>query len=685
MQNEQTGSILSLSMPRHAVTFRNIHVIVGTSVGLVLLVSLALGWLGWRLLEQEEFLQNQQAHSRLENTAEVVLQRFLRSMAEKEAELSRIGTVLPAADIRMDVFSSASASSVQGGGPLLVGFSKSGLEVQPSGRLIYYPYIPPPAPVDATVFSSAEKLEFQSPDLMAAASALVPLTESKDAGIRAEALLRLARIQSKSDKVPAALATYAKLVNETSVSPSDAPYAFLGRFQRCELLMNDGQQAAAKQEAKRLVVSMESGEWPISKATFALYDPKVRELAGLPADSRVPESKLVVAEAVEAAWNEWQNFQTSASRSLTKHLHRSGRFPVLSIVNANPERMIALIYAGDALRHLNLDAASAGEGLDIRSSITDEHGELIFGAPVDSTAIQVRRSLSAAELPWQINVTAVATNPAVAFSTERRNYLIIALTAIVLLVCLACYAMARGVLREAAAGQLQSDFVSAVSHEFRSPLTTLRQLTELLAEGRIKEESRRRQYYGVLQQETSRLHQLVEDLLDFGKMDAGRRQYKFERLDFSELVQDSIDEYQSHARAKGHNIEIHSDRSQLLVDADRAALQRVVRNLLENAVKYSPEAKTVWVETGCDERRAILRVRDEGIGIPPEEQSRIFDKFVRGEAANKACIPGTGIGLAMVREIVQVHHGELDLSSEVGQGSTFRVQLPLSGSAQGSS
>ena len=205
------------------------------------------------------------------------------------------------------------------------------------------------------------------------------------------------------------------------------------------------------------------------------------------------------------------------------------------------------------------------------------------------------------------------------FPAERRNYLIAALAAIVLLVGLACYAMARGVLREAAAGQLQSDFVSAVSHEFRSPLTTLRQLTELLAEGRIHEESRQRRYFSVLQQETSRLQQLVENLIDFGRMDAGRGQYKFEPLDFSELVQDGIEEYQRQAGANGHKIEIHSDHSRLLIDADREALRRVVRNLLENAVKYSPETKTVWVETGCERHAAILRVRDEGIGIPPEE------------------------------------------------------------------
>jgi signal transduction histidine kinase len=404
----------------------------------------------------------------------------------------------------------------------------------------------------------------------------------------------------------------------------------------------------------------------------------VRKVAGQPYQTSAPQIKVAAAEAVEGAWNEWQLFQRSGSRSLTKHLHSSGTVPVLAIVNANPERMVSMIYAGDAVRHLVFDAVATDETRDLRVMLTGEHGRPIFGTAIEPAAPQVRRSLSAAELPWQLNVAASGTGGSLAFPVQRRNYLIFALAVIVLLVSLACYAIARGVLREAAAGRLQSDFVSAVSHEFRSPLTTLRQLTELLAEGRILDEGRRRRYFSVLHTETARLHQLVEDLLDFGRMDAGRRQYRLERIDFSELVRDGIQEFQRQVTPNGHRIEISSDHSPLLVEADREAMRLLVRNLLENAVKYSAEATTVWVETGSEDRSAILRVRDEGIGIPPEEKARIFEKFVRGEAAKKACIPGTGIGLAMVKEIVRVHRGEVDLSSEVGQGSTFMVRLPLS-------
>jgi two-component system sensor histidine kinase SenX3 len=109
----------------------------------------------------------------------------------------------------------------------------------------------------------------------------------------------------------------------------------------------------------------------------------------------------------------------------------------------------------------------------------------------------------------------------------------------------------------------------------------------------------------------------------------------------------------------------------------------VVRNLLENAVKYSPECRIVWIETGGENSNAVLRVRDHGMGIPQHEQNRIFDKFVRGQAAKDSCTQGTGIGLAMVRQIVHAHEGEVLLASGVGQGSTFTVRLPLNRNLNG--
>jgi signal transduction histidine kinase len=634
----------------------------------VILVSLALGGLGWRLLQQEDALQHQQAREALEGKANILQTQFFSRMAEAETRLRGLASTLP-----------SGVEDPFGEGAIVVAL-KTGIDVQPAGQLVYLPFAPPSQALDESLFAEATKLEFQARDFTAASTALAALAV-RQPQIRGEALLRLARVQKKNGRIKDALATYATLKDEKTLSPAlQAPYGLVSRGQRVELLNESGQVAESQAEAAALLDSLDAGLWTIDKGWHHYYYNAALGLAGRSLETHAPAAKLVVAETVVSLWDEWRQFARSGSRSLTKQLHHSGPVPVLTLVNANPDRLVAVIYAGEALRHWIPDPGRDAAG--IRVDLVGSDGRpLIEGPREKSPALRVARSLSPANLPWQLDVTAADDGAKPIFASERRNYLIFALVAIVLMVALACYAMARGVLREAAAGRLQSDFVSAVSHEFRSPLTTLRQLTELLAEGRILDEARRRQYFGVLQKETSRLHRLVEDLLDFGRMEAGRRQYRNEALELATVVRDSVQQYTNEAGANSHTIDVASQHGPLIVEADREALQRVVRNLLENAVKYSPDAKTVWVETDREGRFAILRVRDRGIGIPAEEKKRIFEKFVRGDAAKRAAIPGTGIGLAMVQEIVRVHHGEVDLTSQPGSGSTFTVRLPLSHAA----
>lgn len=243
------------------------------------------------------------------------------------------------------------------------------------------------------------------------------------------------------------------------------------------------------------------------------------------------------------------------------------------------------------------------------------------------------------------------------------------------------YVVYRAISRELRVAQLQSDFVAAVSHEFRSPLTTLRTITELLAQSRISDESRRRQSYVFLDRETNRLHRLVEDLLDFGRMESGRKQYRVEPHDAFDLVRATVTDFTEHAEAQGFSVKADlvtpEGASASTIRVDEEAFRRAVRNLLDNAVKYSPVCRTVWVNATICDHRVLISVRDQGMGIDAEEKQAIFQKFVRGQAAKKAGIKGTGIGLAMVRQLSEAMGGEIRVQSEVGVGSTFTLVLPL--------
>jgi signal transduction histidine kinase len=261
--------------------------------------------------------------------------------------------------------------------------------------------------------------------------------------------------------------------------------------------------------------------------------------------------------------------------------------------------------------------------------------------------------------------------------STRRWFVLAGFALTIVLTGVASYVTARAVSHELEVARLQSDFVSAVSHEFRTPLATMRQLSEMLADGRTPSEERRREYYEDLCHESERLNRLVENLLDFGRMEAGAREYRFEVIDASALIRRVAEEFGQEAAGRGYRIDVIADDDLPHVRGDQEALARALWNLLDNAVKYSPEVKTVWINAHRENGRVVFSVRDEGLGVAPDEQRRIFDKFVRGAGATAAGIKGTGLGLAMVQRIVTAHGGTVHVMSVERKGSTFTIELPV--------
>jgi signal transduction histidine kinase len=248
-----------------------------------------------------------------------------------------------------------------------------------------------------------------------------------------------------------------------------------------------------------------------------------------------------------------------------------------------------------------------------------------------------------------------------------------ALVAVLFAAC--SYLIGRAFSREVSLARLKSDFVSAVSHEFRTPLATLHQLTENLAEGRVADEQRRLAYYKAQVRATGRLTRLVERLLDFGRMEAGALRFRPEAANLEDLTRSVVDEFEHVASTTGHHIELSIDSNLEPVLVDREALAQAVWNLLDNAIKYSPDTSTVSIQVTREGDFVAIRVRDEGPGIADQEREKIFGKFVRGSSARAGAVKGTGIGLAMVDYIVRAHKGYVQVNSRLGQGSTFTILL----------
>jgi signal transduction histidine kinase len=235
----------------------------------------------------------------------------------------------------------------------------------------------------------------------------------------------------------------------------------------------------------------------------------------------------------------------------------------------------------------------------------------------------------------------------------------------------------RNVARELALAKLKSDFVSNVSHELRTPLALIRLYAETLELGRIANPGKRQEYYEIIRKESERLTSLINNILDFSRIESGKKEYNFRETDVADLVRGTLESYRFEIEQNGFQFEQKIDNDLPQVSVDREAIARSLLNLVNNAVKYSATEKYLGVNLYRHSGGVNLEVVDHGIGIPAKEQPKIFDEFYR------VCDPlvhdtkGSGLGLSLVRHIVQAHGGEVAVESEPGHGSKFIITLPL--------
>jgi signal transduction histidine kinase len=301
---------------------------------------------------------------------------------------------------------------------------------------------------------------------------------------------------------------------------------------------------------------------------------------------------------------------------------------------------------------------------------------LVFGEPVRrGSGHRATRTLVANGISWTVEVEPMDAAGFVAMSMQRSNLYLAMLLVVLALLAVGGYLTARTVRRELEVARQKSDFVSTVSHEFRSPLTGIRQLAEMLSRDRVLDHGKRQQYYDLMLRESERLGRLVESVLDFARMEDGRKRYRLEPLDTTAWLRGVAKEFEGDAARVGFSLETSIPDDLPRVNGDCDALATAVHNLLDNAVKYSPGSKTVWLDAKDMGGRVRIRVRDRGVGIPAGRQSQIFERFYRVDGELSKHVKGVGLGLSLVRHIVESHHGTVSVVSRQGEGSTFAIEL----------
>lgn len=266
------------------------------------------------------------------------------------------------------------------------------------------------------------------------------------------------------------------------------------------------------------------------------------------------------------------------------------------------------------------------------------------------------------------------------FSAPRSiqpEFFLLALPLILGITLFGAYILWRDVRREVKTAEMRSQFVSSVSHELKTPLTAIRMFAETLRFGRTKDQKAHTEYLETIVNESQRLTRLLNNVLDFSKIEKGKRIYHPEPASLYEVVKSAARTMEYPLKQQGFQLDISMEEGLPLAQVDRDAMEQALLNLLHNAVKYSGDSKKIGLHLKKKNTHALIQVADQGIGIPPQEKEKIFEKFYRAASPQNERIAGTGLGLALVSHIVEAHGGHLELESEPGKGSTFSIYIPL--------
>jgi signal transduction histidine kinase len=266
-------------------------------------------------------------------------------------------------------------------------------------------------------------------------------------------------------------------------------------------------------------------------------------------------------------------------------------------------------------------------------------------------------------------------------NNARQSFLVVALVLALTFTILAGCLLWRDVRRDLRLSEMRSQFVSSVTHELKTPLTAIRMFTETLRLDEEVDRQTRVDYLDTILHESERLSRLVDNVLDFGKIEHGRKTYRFQPVRLDEVVEQAARSAQYPLEQAGFVLDVAAEQGLPPISADSDALQQAILNLLTNAMKYSGESRSIGLR--LERRNAHARIQDvdHGIGIAADEYSRIFDRFYRASVAENHQIPGTGLGLTIVAHIVNAHGGAVEVASELGRGSSFTISLPLEAGA----
>ena len=441
-------------------------------------------------------------------------------------------------------------------------------------------------------------------------------------------------------------------------------------------LVRAEQDAIAALQAAALAPDFGAAAVEAWKARHALFDAVyVLDRQGrvlYPVGWTRDEADLVTAMRAEISQGFWD-------RGGRRHVEVGGHVLLAAVIpgSSRGPLLVGLRRDDQVLHREVLEKTLGGTESPGSLAILDGNGRSVFGSPALDRAEPVLTVPFGEALPaWR-----VALYPPAGLSPRemvRRQAMIFmaALALLLLVIAGGLVATYRLVRRESEIARLKSDFVANVSHDLKTPLALIRMFAETLEMDRVPDERRRREYYGVLTRESERLSRLIDNVLDFSRIESGGQRYQIAPGPVEPIVHEVIESFRHPLHQQGFTVDVTIEPDLPDVPLDGDAMKQALANLVDNAMKYSGDRRHVRVAARRDGAGVAVEVADDGIGVPLSERERIFEKFYRVGRSETQGRRGSGVGLALVKHIVEAHGGRVTVDGRPGEGSRFTLHLP---------
>ncbi len=560
--------------------------------------------------------------------------------------------------------------------------------------------------IQQNILTRAQRAEFVSQDFGLAISLYRELlNEVSEYNFKAQILNNLARIHKKSGDISRAINTYKRIIEQypSGLTSSGLPLLVTSEFQIIACYRDSDKNQLAVRNALQLFDKILNWDMNLNEDQFNTYTEMLIEIINeslqkiYTGNENIIREYEILKEKYELRKHQWKvktNIETEIVSTLKELKNQAGPEAVHFskriqgedyLISALPASYILCIKWNNTkliqewLKPI-VESLVAGEQLNV--VVTDLLGRNLIGkTQVVKDPVAITSEFEGSFPPWQIRIIRPGWNSDMGINLIKSYYFWSILTLLIILV-FGTLIIIRTINREREIISIKSDFITSVSHELKTPLTSIRALTERLLAGKVTDNVKMQEYYRVIDQDAGKLTQLVKNILDFSKIESGKKEYSFEITDLREWLSRTIDDFSKDHLNDPTEIRKNFESDIPAVAIDRDALSQCMNNLLDNALKFSTNDRSIQVNLIRQTEFLAIKVQDHGVGISKEDLPKIFDKFFQGTYSNRHYVKGTGLGLAIVKHAIEAHQGRIEVESIQGQGSDFTIFLPIVNSNQ---